>query len=475
MSKILIIDDSKLDRLILEKIVTKNLQGIEVLHSENGLDVFDLLKREPIKSIILDLKMPEVSGVDLLSEIKANPRYRDIPVIVCSGVIDNELIHEVFEAGAFEYFKKPLTAVDMQLTLPLKVRNAMELYNRTEEILHLSNTDALTGLFNRKHFQEILKSDHFEEVFPSAIIMGDINGLKVVNDAYGSDAGDDYLKVLAEIIREVCGDTMACRWGGDEFAIAFERADKDSILEYMAQIKNRFEVDDRNHLKLTVALGCDLQVYETQEMMKVLTNAEDIMFRDKVLDSGSVRSKTVSTILNTLLVKNKREEAHSRRVGRLCEAMGNAMGLSMNGVRDIKVIGLVHDIGKTAIDESILNKEARLTDEEWLEMRRHPEIGYRILGASNELREYAEAIYCHHEKYDGSGYPRGIVGEDIPLYSRILTIVDSYDAMTGERTYKKVLSKDEAIAELKKCSGTQFDPNLVPIFIDVINNEKDEQ
>jgi HD-GYP domain-containing protein (c-di-GMP phosphodiesterase class II) len=203
----------------------------------------------------------------------------------------------------------------------------------------------------------------------------------------------------------------------------------------------------------------------------VLKSAEDYMYRHKVIESNSMRGNIINVILNTLYEKNPREERHSKRVSELCQRIGVAMGLSETEINKLKVSGLLHDIGKIAIEEQVLNKPGRLTDQEWNEIKRHPDIGYRILSSSLEMMEIVQYILFHHERFDGTGYPRGLKREEIPLLSRIIAVADAYDAMTNARTYKKALDKDAAIKELIQNKGTQFDPHIVDVFIEkVLNN-----
>jgi PAS domain S-box-containing protein len=181
-----------------------------------------------------------------------------------------------------------------------------------------------------------------------------------------------------------------------------------------------------------------------------------------------MRGDIINTILNTLLEKNPREERHSKRVSDLCQRIGSVMGLSEMEINKLKISGLLHDIGKIAIDDRILSKKGKLTSREWEEVKRHPEIGYRILNSSSEMMEIAQYVLAHHERCDGTGYPIGLKREEIPLLSRIIAVADSYDAMTSERTYKGILDQKTAIEELIRCKGSQFDPYVVDVFIDKI-------
>lgn len=463
---VLIIDDSVVDRSIMSMIIKKNIPEVKVFESEDGLDIRNLIIENDIKVCILDLKMPKKDGYSILAEMKKDKHMMNVPVIVCTGVIDTNSLEKVLTLGAYDYFSKPLSEEAMKISLPLKVINAIELMNRTKVIVHLSKIDVLTGLYNRNYLKNYISTLTLEKHLPISILMGDINGLKLANDAFGSDFGDQFLVEASQIIMKSCpADSICCRWGGDEFAILLPNTDKSEAESYAQIIKKAFSQINKQGLELSLAFGWDTLNRPEQDLLKVLINAEDAMFRDKILENVSVRSNMIAAILHTLHEKNPREEAHSRRVSELCQRLGTAMNLSEKDIHNLKVMGLLHDIGKIAIDEHILNKPAKLNDEEWKEIKRHPEIGFRILSSSPEMQEYANTILCHHERMDGKGYPNGLKGHEIPRFSRILSIIDSYDAMTWARTYKNAMSDIEAAREFIKNSGTQFDPELTEIFV----------
>ena len=467
---VLIIDDSVVDRNIVSKIIKNNIPEVTVFESSDGRNILELLVKHNIMTCILDLIMPEKDGIEILAEIKGDIKTRDIPIIVCSGAIETDVLQNVLQLGAYDYFSKPLSNEAMKVSLPLKVRNAIERMKHTLDIVHLSKIDALTGLFRREYFKKQIE-DMTEEWddYPYSILMGDVNGLKIFNDAYGNHIGDCFLVEIAEIIKRLCPmNSIISRWGGDEFAIFLPDTNKLSAENYISLIKKEIGMLSYEGLNISMAFGSDTKILQKHDISKVLINAEDAMFRDKILEDVSIRSSMIGTVVHTLNAKNPREEAHSRRVSELCEKMGIALNLREKDIRDLKVIGLLHDIGKIAIDEHILNKPGRLTEEEWLQMKRHPEIGCRILSSSKEMTHYTEIILSHHEKYDGSGYPNGLKGEMIPYFSRVLTIIDSYDAMTCERTYKDIMSTQDAANELIRCSGTQFDRELVNVFVNSI-------
>jgi len=462
MSRILLVDDSLVDRRIISKIIQKNIPDVILFETDDGYEVEPIIASEHIELCILDLRMPKRNGMDILASIKRNEAIMDVPVIVCTGLLDTEALVNVLTLGAYDYFTKPLSEEVMKIALPLKVKNAIEHMRRTQSIVKLSQIDALTGLYNRHFFKSTLMA---YRAFNASVMMIDINGLKLVNDAFGSESGDAYMVNVAHIIREVCPDNAICaRWGGDEFALLLPEVTKEDASEIAKKIQSGFKQSQKGELCLSLAFGWETSCGKDVDYIKLLTKAEDSMIRDKILENESTRSSMIAAILHTLHEKNPREEAHSRRVSELCFKMGTALQLNDKEIQDLKIIGLLHDIGKIAIDENILNKPSKLTQEEWFAIRRHPEIGHRILSGAPEMRDYANIILCHHERFDGKGYPNKLSGLNIPRYSRVLSIIDSYDAMTCERPYREALSQEEAIAELNKHAGTQFDKSLVDIF-----------
>lgn len=337
---------------------------------------------------------------------------------------------------------------------------------KTKELYCLGYRDQLTGLFNRRFFEEELDRIDVPENLPLTIVMADVNGLKLVNDSFGHSVGDDLLKKVAKVILKGCrAEDIVARLGGDEFVILLCKTDIHKTEEIINTI-NMIAIKEKvGSVDISVSFGYETKETMDEKIQDVFKKAEDHMYKRKIFESPSMRGKTISTIIKTLHEKNKREEQHSHRVALLCESMGKAIGLNEVLVNELKNVGLLHDIGKIAIDENILNKPGKLDKYEWDEVQRHPEIGYRILSTVNEMSEMAEYVLAHHERWDGSGYPKGLRGKEIPLQSRIIAIADAYDAMTSERSYRGALSEAIAIAELQKNSGTQFDSELIKVFV----------
>lgn len=337
------------------------------------------------------------------------------------------------------------------------------------ESLYLNNHDQLTGLYNRRYYDECIKSMDTEKNLPITLAMADVNGLKLTNDAFGHIVGDQMLMKIGNILKRECrANDIAARIGGDEFVLLLPNtsyAEADKIIQ---RIQNAIQKEDWGPIICSLSFGLGTKRNKIDEIKKIYMIAEDHMYRNKLSESRSMRYESIKVITESLYRKNEREQKHCERVSDICGAIGNAMGLSSSDVSVLKTAGLLHDIGKIGVDEKLLNKAGALTVSEWEEMKSHAETGYYILSAVNEFATLAEYVLCHHERLDGKGYPRRIKGNDIPIQSKIISLADSYDAMTSPRSYKNVLTKHEAIREIQKHSGTQFDPDIAKIFIEKV-------
>lgn len=345
------------------------------------------------------------------------------------------------------------------------VRDITDRKKKEDENRYLSYHDVLTGLYNRRFYEEEIIRLDTERNLPITTIIGDVNGLKLVNDAFGHDKGDELLQKAATAIKNACRvDDIVARWGGDEFVILLPRTNKEEAEIIVERMKEHYSKLVVNAIRVSISFGWETKVKADDDIHEVLKSAEDSMYKHKIIENEGMRGNTINTIINTLHEKNPREEQHSKRVSQICQYIGRELGLSEIEVSKLKVAGLLHDIGKIAIEEGILNKPGKLTENEWEQIRKHPDIGYRILSTSNEMLELADCILAHHERWDGTGYPKGLKGEAIPMNARIIALADSYDAMISERSYRNALSEEQALKEIRKNSGTQFDPIIARIF-----------
>lgn len=353
-------------------------------------------------------------------------------------------------------------------------RDITEEKRRQEQINYISYHDSLTGLYNRRFCEEQIREIDTEENLPISIIMGDVNGLKVTNDAFGHTEGDHLLQRASDAIRAACrsGDIIA-RWGGDEFVVLLPKTEKsaaEEIVERIMGIETQMKVGPIN---VSVSFGCGVKERKDDPILIALKNAEDRMYENKLSESEGMKGNLINSILTTLYEKNPDEVDHFNRVGDLCRKIGKELHLPKEDLSKLKSIGRFHDIGKIAVSNEILKKQGPLTPQEWDEIKRHPDIGYKILKSSRETVHLSEYVLSHHERYDGKGYPSGLKEEEIPLLSRIVSVADSFDAMTNDRSYRRALTTKDALNELVKNKGTQFDPTIVDAFLRLFEDQKD--
>jgi diguanylate cyclase (GGDEF)-like protein/PAS domain S-box-containing protein len=342
-----------------------------------------------------------------------------------------------------------------------------------EKIKYLSFHDVLTGLFNRAYFEEELKRLDTERQLPLTIVMGDVNGLKLMNDAYGHDKGDDLLKKISSILQESFRkEDIVSRWGGDEFIAILPKTytrDTESIIKRIREKCKRQSTPD---MPLSISLGVSTKRSPVEDIEKTLKEAEDKMYKNKISESEETHETLIDSFKKKLRKRDLRDEKILNKIQDYAVTIGERLNLSKLKLEELKLLMNLHNIGKLALADEILSKPGSLNKEEWKIVKKLPEIGYRIAESSEQLKPIAEAILSHHEWYNGKGYPRGIKGDDIPILSRISFLVNSFEAMTRDRPYRKRMTYDEAINEIKKYKGIQFDPKVVDIFLDVMEESK---
>lgn len=341
------------------------------------------------------------------------------------------------------------------------------------QVKHISQHDALTGLYNRPYFEAVMYNSQQSKDLLGIIIL-DVDGLKLINDTLGHNQGDQLLIAVANLMKDTFRKTdVLARIGGDEFAILMVDIGEIEIKSLIQQLNSATYNYNQTHTQvpLNISCGYSLGVGCQDFPSSLFKEADNNMRKEKLFHSQSSRSAIVQTLKKALEARDFITEGHADRLQELVLRLTNSIGLPESHKTDLRLFAQFHDIGKVGIPDRILFKSGPLTKEELLEMRRHPEIGYQIAQSAPDLAPIAEWILKHHEWWNGNGYPLGIKGEKIPLACRLLAIVDAFDAMTNDRPYRKSLSFSEALTELKKFAGTQFDPELVKNFLEVIGSE----
>ncbi|WP_214730362.1 HD domain-containing phosphohydrolase [Exiguobacterium sp. s195] len=338
-----------------------------------------------------------------------------------------------------------------------------------KEIEYLSYHDQLTGIKNRRYFEEALERYDDDHFYPLTLIVIDINGLKLTNDAFGHLVGDQLLVEAANILRnELRAKDEVARVGGDEFVVISPNTTLDKAKQLSDRLGRLFHEQTVEGLPISASFGEAVKHDSNVELTEVFNLAEDRMYHHKVSEKQSRRHHSIQIIMRTLYEKIPREEAHSQRVANLAGQLAEAMGFTNAEVNEIRTAAILHDIGKVAISNDILDKPGELTESEWYEIKRHPEISYNILSTVPEYVALSEIVLAHHERWDGKGYPKGLQDFEIPLASRIIAIADTFDVMVTGRPYRQAKTIDEALAIISQEAGKQFDPSLVDVFFEKV-------
>lgn len=365
--------------------------------------------------------------------------------------------------------KFPVKLLDDSYGVGAFIEDVTEKVEREKQIKYLLYRDSLTELYNRRFFEEEIKRLDTKRQLPLSIIMADVNGLKLINDSLGHEKGDELLIKTAKLLKEVVRDEdVLARQGGDEFAVLLPKTNNDEAQKIVLRIKEKCRETEVDEITVSVGIGAATKTESEQDINEVLKEADKEMYQNKLSESRNTKSKIVKGLLNTLTAKSNETKKHAIRMKKLAYDFGEKLNLSNSQIHQLSLLAALHDIGKTTIPEEILKKPDQLTDKEWEIVKDHPERGYKIASSSQEFTVVADDIYAHHERWDGSGYPRELKAKNIPYLARIISIIDAFDVMTHKRPYKKTVTGKEALEEIKRCAGGQFDPELAALFIEMM-------
>lgn len=355
------------------------------------------------------------------------------------------------------------------------IEDLTEQTNLKKSVEELSNRDILTKLYNRTAFDLFLYSKDEKLQYPVSISTCGINKFTIVNTSFGYDVGNQVLVEIAKLLLEYEAKNTyfrAYRIGGDQFALVMPKTPNDVAEIEIENLKQK--INSIEKFKFDINISCGLATAENinDSIIDIFTKAFDNKVKAKVYEGSSISTKTVDLIMNTLFAKNERENLHSERVSKIAREIAELYNLGTAFCNRVELAGKLHDIGKITVSEEILDKPGKLNNTEWEKIKKHPETGFMILSSVKEYLDFAHIVYSHHERWDGFGYPRGLSKNNSPLEARIIGVADAYDAMTVSRPYRRALTPKEAIDEIEKYSGTQFDPEVAEKIITLYNSNK---
>jgi len=419
-------------------------QVIGKLDSELNLDKEESFKLMEIDKKVLEDKKPII----VESHIKFNGNR-----MMIKESLKSPLINKDGEAVGIVGIARDITG-----------KKALE-----EKLKYLSYTDTLTGIYNRASFEDKIEEMKNAEKLPIGVIMGDVNGLKLVNDTFGHIEGDKLLISISKVLKKICGDHGPIfRWGGDEFIVLLPNSDENRCQEFVMKIEKECASKNKGLIELSMSMGLSVFRNPNDDIDKILKAAEEKVYKHKLLEQKSILSGAINSLQESLEAKSLETKEHTQRMTKLVRKLGKKMKLSISDLDELEISTRLHDIGKIGIGEDILLKPGKLTDSEFQIIKTHTEKGYRIVMASSGLDSVAKTVLTHHERWDGKGYPLGLKQKEIPLSARIISIVDAYDAMTNNRIYRDAIKKEDAIKEIDNSKGSQFDPSIANLFVDMM-------
>lgn len=332
--------------------------------------------------------------------------------------------------------------------------------------------DHLTGLYNRNYLRINESKLICEDNYPLSIALVNINGMKMINDFYGTNKGDEVIVAVGEMLQgNIRGKAVPIRLDGDEFMIIMPRTEEKEAVGYLEAINQIISKGVATEIGISVEFGVEAIEKPEDTLDNCIKLAKVTMYQKKMLSGKGVKSSIVESLKKALSESDFETEEHAERTKNMAIRLADKLKLSDKKKSELSLLAILHDIGKLSIPDAVLKKPGKLTDEEWEIMKTHTYKGYEIANTTPELAPIAKCILHHHERWDGRGYPSGLAGEDIPLLSRIITLIDSHDVMTHDRPYHKAMSAEAAREEVIRCSGTQFDPKIVEVFLEMLEEE----
>jgi len=452
--------------LELEKINSRNKALITTIP--------DILLVSDVKGHISPFNISRLKNNEMILHIMKNrtliQKFKETvsQVVISRSLVTYDFQMDVDKRTLYFEARIHISSFDEILIMVRDMTDRITLENRLRTLV---DKDNLCHVYNRRYFEYYLADFNMQEIISFTIIIVDIDGLKLINDTLGHLSGDRVIVSVAELIEKTFNPFgMISRIGGDEFGIVLQGFCIHDIEGFLDTLKAL--VNDHNQqtesVELSLSYGYSHHESGVLNVDWAFQQADNNMYQNKLLKTSSTKNNLVKTLMKALEAKDYITEGHADRMEMLATIIGHELRLPQNIIDRIQLLTKFHDIGKVGIPDSILKKPGALTPDEWKVMCTHCSIGERIANESSELKDIAHLILKHQERWDGKGYPLGLVGEEIPLECRILAIADTFDAMTHDRPYRKALPMHVAIEEILNHAGTQFDPELVNVFHNVV-------
>ena len=482
----------------LQKLLARSLNLLvdDITVVGTAAEALDQLSARSFTALACDVGLPDRSGMEVIEQ--ARGLHPSLGIVAITGMADVETAVATMKAGGDDFLTKPFNPAMLWHVIQKAVDGRKRRVQADQAAIYrdLAYTDALTNCPNRRYVEEQLSRRSKEADAtgqPLSIVFMDIDNFKLFNDFLGHTEGDRILCEVANRIRR-CVEAPATfgRFGGDEFVIISPGMDLSQINHVLARIRSEvagIDVSSESSLSLVTQISVGLATHQQgQAPRELIASAEDAMHLDKAgaayrdglshIGSGVTEVSNLRALRNLVKAIDRRDaytRYHSDHATTYAIRMANQLGLGDDALSAIAVGGPVHDLGKIVVPDEILRKPDRLTSEERAHMEEHPVIGAAIASAVSDVDAVVDLVRHHHERFDGDGYPGGLKGEDIPLATRLFTLSDAYSAMTTDRPYRRGLSQLEALDQIESNRGTQFDPDLARIFMEMVAEDDDHR